>query len=155
MTPERPRSALGKAMDMLVLLALGLAGGGLMALSPDIAVPLTVLMLPGLVTLLLDRSPGSALARAVLLFEGAASVNPIVQAWYRCSGIHDCMQRLCSPTLILRVWLAACLAFLVAQILPIGLKLLEDHRLRIRRAVLQERRAALIEEWGLEEADKA
>ena len=60
-------SKFGRGMGGLIVLLLGLAGGGLIALSPDIALPLAVLLLPGLLALIVDRTPGCAVARAILL----------------------------------------------------------------------------------------
>jgi hypothetical protein len=54
------------------------------------------------------------------------------------------------PT-VFRVWLAAAVAWAVAQILPLGLKVLDDYRLRNRRSVLTARRQALAAEWGLDD----
>lgn len=148
-------SALSKAMSSVLVLLLGLSGGSLIAMSPDIAIPLVVLLLPGLVTLLIDASPGVALARAMLLFQAAACVGPVSRAWYQCAGIHGCLGYLCEPLTVVRVWLAALAAWLVAQVLPISLKMLDDHQLKQQRALLVARRAALATEWGLEEKDKS
>lgn len=148
-------SKLGNMLGSLLMLVLGFGGGGLIALSPDIAIPLIVLLLPGLITLLIDPTPGAALARAMLLFQGATCVNPIASAWYRCAGIHGCLDYLCDPTTVGRSWLAALTAWLVAQVLPIGLKMLDDYRLKKARATLVKRRADLIAEWGLEETGKS
>jgi hypothetical protein len=137
-------------MSKLLLLLLGLSVGGLIALSPDLAIPLVILLLPGLITLLIDSSPGATLSRAMLLFQVAACVNPVSDAWYKCAGIHGCLSYLCEPMTILRAWLAAAVAWLVAQVLPIVLKLLDDHRLENQRSTLVSRRAALVAEWGLE-----
>jgi hypothetical protein len=144
-------SAFGRGMAGLIVLLLGLAGGGLIALSPDIALPLVVLLLPGLLALILDRTPGCALARAILLFQAAACVHPVMDAWYRCAGIEGCMSLLAEWPTVLRVWLAAAAAWVVSQALPLGLKVLDDHRLRIRRSALAARREALTTEWGLED----
>jgi hypothetical protein len=54
------------------------------------------------------------------------------------------------PT-VLRVWLAAAAAWITVQVLPVALKVLDDYRIRHRRSVLMARRAALAEEWGLED----
>ena len=78
-----PGGGVGRAAGGLVVLMLGLAGGGLIALAPDIALPLVVLLLPGLLVLVLDRSPGYGVARAILLFQAAACVHPVMDAWYR------------------------------------------------------------------------
>jgi hypothetical protein len=142
---------LGRLLAGLLVLILALAGGALIALSPDIALPLVILMLPGLLALVIDRSPGCGVARAVLLFQGAACVHPVIRAWYSCAGVDGCMNYLADWQSILPVWLAAAAAWVLAQLLPMGLKLLDDYRLRHHSAALMERRKALVEEWGLEE----
>jgi hypothetical protein len=144
-------SKLGGGLRGLVILLLGLAGGGLIALSPDIAMPLSILLLPGLLALVFDRTPGCGVARAILLFQAAACVHPVMDAWYRCAGIDGCMSFLAEWPIVLRVWLAAAAAWVMVQMLPLGLKVLDDYRLRYRRAVLAARREALATEWGLEE----
>jgi hypothetical protein len=144
-------SKMGRLFAFLVILLLALAGGALVALSPDIALPVAILLLPGLLALVLDRSPGCGVARAILLFQLAASVHPVMGAWYSCSGIDGCMGYLADWQSILPVWLAAAGAWVLTQVLPIGLRLLNDHRLRHRSAALVERRKTLVEEWGLEE----
>jgi hypothetical protein len=40
---------------------------------------------------------------------------------------------------------------LLGQILPLGLKLLDDYWLQYRRAALIAKREALLAEWGLED----
>jgi hypothetical protein len=136
-------------MGGLIVLLLALAAGGLIALSPDIALPMVVLLLPGLLALLLDRSPGCGLARVILLFQAAACVHPVMSAWYRCAGIDGCMNYLAEWPTVLRVWLAAAAAWVMTQVLPLGLKLFDDYRLRYRRSLLAARREALTDEWGL------
>ncbi len=144
-------SKIGRLFSGLLILVLALACGALIALSPDIALPVTILMLPGLLALVLDRTPGCGVARAILLFQGAACVNPVMKAWYSCSGIDGCMNYLADWHSILPVWLAAAAAWLLTQLLPLGLKLLDDYRMRHRSAALIERRKALVDEWGLED----
>ena len=56
-------SRLGHATGALVVLLLGVIGGGLIALAPDIAVPGGILLAPGLVAFLFDPSPGRSIAR--------------------------------------------------------------------------------------------
>jgi hypothetical protein len=139
----------GRVLGALILLLLGSGAGGLIALSPDIGLPLIVLLLPGLVYLLLDRSPGWAVARAILLFQAAACVHPIFQAWYQCAGIDSCMSQLAAVSVIFRVWLAGTSAWLLTQLLPTGLEVLNNIRLRRYRATLEARRVALNNEWRI------
>jgi hypothetical protein len=145
------KSKLGRGLGVLLILLLALAGGGLIALSPDIALPMAILLLPGLSALVLDRSPGCGVARAMLLFQAAACIHPLTDAWYRCAGVDGCMGYLAEWPSVLRVWLAAGSAWVLTQTVPVGVKLLGDYRLRNRGAALLARREALVEEWGLEE----
>jgi hypothetical protein len=144
-------SKLGRGMSAVIVLLLALAGGGLIAMSPDIALPLTVLLLPGLLALIMDRTPGCGVARAIVLFQGAACVHPVMDAWYRCAGIDGCMSYLAEWPTVVRVWLAAAAGWIVVQTLPLGLKILDDYRLRYRRSLLTARREALTAEWGLDD----
>lgn len=134
----------------LILLLLGLAGGGVIAMSPDIALPLMLLLLPGLIYLALDHSPGWATARAILLFQAAACIRPVTGAWYQCSGTDSCMALLGTPAAVMKVWLVGGVGWLIAQLLPIGLRLLNDWRLKRYRVSLEQRRTTLSAEWGLD-----
>jgi len=149
-TVQKTRS--GGVVRALVCLLLALGTGAMLALSPDLTVPLVVLLLPGLVTLLIDRSPGLGLARAVLLFQAAAAIGPVQRAFYACAGLHGCMEQLCRPMTVLAVWLAAAAAWALTELVPVGLRVWQDARLRTRRTDLQARRVALVSEWGLDEA---
>lgn len=140
-----------RTLRLMVILGLGLSGGILIALCPDIAVPATILFLPSLITLLMDPSPHQRLSQGMLLFQAAAVAAPLRQAWYSCSGLHGCAAFLLQPGLILHAWLAAMLAWLLTQVLPIGVKLWDDVRLRRRREELVQRRRVVTEEWGLED----
>ncbi len=142
---------LGGAAGALFVLLVGLAGGGLIALAPDIAVPAGLLLAPGLAAFLFDPTPSRSVACAMLLFQAAAAVRPVAEAWYRCEGMQSCMDTLGRPRLVVTVWAMAALAWLLTQALPIGLKAVSDYRVSLRRAVLRERREALVADWGLDE----
>ena len=140
----------GRGMGGLLVLVLGLAAGGLIALSPDIAAPMVVLLFPGLLALVLDRSPGCGVARSILLFQAAACVQPAMNAWYHCTGVENCMDHLAAWQSVGRVWLAGATAWVLGQFLPLGLKVVDDYRLRHRRFTLMARREALLAEWGMD-----
>jgi hypothetical protein len=72
-------------------------------------------------------------------------------AWYQCAGIDGCMSLLGAPTTVLRVWLAGGMGWLITQTLPIGLRVLNDMRLRRYRLALESRRQALKTEWGIDD----
>lgn len=134
----------------LVVLAVGLVCGGVIAIAPDIAAAALVLQIPGVVVLLLDPSPGRAIGKTVLLFQAAASVRPVVAIWFRCDGLRACVALVTERRTILIVLLAAAGGFALTQILPLGLKLLDDARLKIRGDHLAAERQKLIDEWELD-----
>ncbi len=142
---------LGRGINGFVVLLLALAGGVLIALASDIALPVAILLLPGLLALPFDRSPGCGVARAILLFQLAACAHAILGAWYRCDGIDGCMDELAAWPAIFPAWLAGATAWLLTQILPLALKMLDDYRTDHRRQALAERRQFLIDEWGLDD----
>jgi len=144
-------SRLGGAAGGLIVLLCGLAGGGLIAMAPDVALPAGILLAPGVAAFLFDPTPGHAVARAMLLFQAAACLHPLAEAWFRCEGIQSCMDTLAQPRVVLSVWTMAAGAWVLTQILPIGLKLLSDYRVRARRAALEARRDTLVAEWGLDD----
>jgi hypothetical protein len=72
------------------------------------------------------------------------------QLGHKAGGIVVLLVGLAEWRSILPVWLAAAVAWTLTQILPLGLKMLADYRLRHRNAALLARRQALVEEWGLE-----
>jgi hypothetical protein len=145
-----PGARLGGAAGAMMVLLLALCGGGLIALAPDIALPVGVLLAPGLVGLLFDPTPGRAVARAMLLFTAASGFRPVADAWVRCDGIASCMDMLAGPRAVLVCWTMAALAWILTQTLPLGLKLLSDHRVRARCNALEARRDSLVADWGLD-----
>lgn len=136
-------------LSVILLLLIGIAGGILLALSPDLALPVAALFLPGLAAFALDQSPGWAIARAILLFQAAASIHPLADAWYRCAGVESCVTYLAQWRLVLVVWLAGAAALALAHLLPLALKLLDDRKTAQRRTTLTARRQSLADEWGL------
>ncbi|WP_428485741.1 hypothetical protein [Rhodopila sp.] len=146
-------SVLSRASGGLVLLIVGLGCGGMIAVAPDIAAAVLLLLLPGVVGWLLDPTPGKAIGRTMLLFQGAASIHPIVSIWFQCDGLDACVAMAADRRTVLVVLLAAGFGFVLTQILPMALKLLDDGRIRIRRARLVAERQKIVEEWELERSE--
>jgi hypothetical protein len=149
---KNTKGRMGGLMRTLLVLGLTIGIAALLAMSPDLAVPVVFLLLPSLVTLLVDSTPGLGLARAMLLFQSTVCIGPVQHAYYDCSGLSACMTRICTPMTVLVAWLAEACAWALTEVAPIALRLLEDVRLRARRVDLQKQRADLVEEWGLEPA---
>jgi hypothetical protein len=152
MTLEPPAkgSLVSRAGGGLLLLAIGLACGGAIAVAPDIAAAALVLQIPGAVALLLDPSPGRAIGKTMLLCQGAASVRPVVSIWFQCDQIRACVAMAIQRTTVLTVLLAAAGGFVLAQALPLVLKVLDDARIKIRAEHLVAERKRLVAEWEMD-----
>jgi hypothetical protein len=149
---SRKTGRISRLMRSLLALGMTIAIAVLLAMSPDLAIPVVFLLLPSLVTLLIDTTPGLGLARAMLLFQSTVGIGAVQHAYYDCAGLSACMTRICTPATVIATWLAAGCAWALTEVAPIVLRLLEDVRLRARRVDLQKQRADLVEEWGLEPA---
>jgi hypothetical protein len=148
--PAGKGSVLSRAGGGMMLLFVGLACGGAIAVAPDIAAAIIVLQLPGILALLLDPSPGRAIGKTMLLCQTAASIRPIVSIWFQCDGLRACVGLATDTRTMLTVLLAAAGGFVLAQALPLVLKLLDDARIKVRRAHLIAERQKLVEEWELD-----
>lgn len=135
----------------MLLLIVGLGFGVVVAAAPDIVAAGLVLQAPGLVSWLLDPTPGRAIGKTVLLFQGAASVRPLAAIWFQCDGLNACVAMATDRRTVLFILLAAVCGFGLTQILPLVLKALDDSRIAIKRARLQAERQKIVEEWELDE----
>jgi hypothetical protein len=120
------------------------------AVAPDVSAAALVLQIPGAVALLLDPSPGRAIGKTMLLCQGAASVRPIESIWFQCDHIRVCVAMATQQSNVLTVLLAAAGGFVLAQALPLMLKVLDDARIKIRAEHLAAQRQKLVAEWELE-----
>src|SRR5258708_6009889 len=143
-------SLLSGAGGGLGLLIVGLACGGAIAIAPDIAAAGMVLQIPGTLALLLDPSPGRAIGKTMLLCQAAASIRPIVLIWFQCDGLRACVAMATERRTVLTVLLAAAGGFVLAQALPLALKVLDDARIKLRCEYLTVERQKLVAEWELD-----
>jgi hypothetical protein len=143
-------SAMSRMGGWVMLLVVGLACGGAIAVAPDIAAAVLVLQVPGVVALMLDPSPGRAIGKTMLLCQAAASVRPIAALWFQCDGLRACVAMATDRRTLLTVLLAAAGGFFLALALPLGLKVLDDARMKIRRQYLATERQKLVAEWELD-----
>jgi hypothetical protein len=142
-------SALSRTAGGMLVLIVGLACGGAIAIAPDIAAAVMVLQIPGALALLLDPSPGRAIGKTMLLCQAAATVQPIVSIWYHCDELRACVALATQRTTVL-VLLAAGGGFVLAQALPLALKVADDARIKSRCERLAAERRKLVAEWELD-----
>ena len=128
---------------------LGLGCGVLAALATPTAVLAGLLLAPALVAWLLDPTPARGIARPMLFCGLAGAVRPMLALW---DGGHSMAASLelagDLPTLGL-AWAAQASAWLVGELAPLGVGLVQAARNRARVARLCAERARLEEEWGL------
>jgi hypothetical protein len=151
MSEDVKPSAMSRLGVGLMLLIVGLGCGAIIAVTPDIAAAILVLLLPGIISLLIDPTPGRGVGRTILLFQAAASVGPVSQIWYQCDGLNACVSMATDRRTVLVVMLAGGFGFVLTLILPMILKVVDDGRMQIRRSRLVEERQKLVDEWEMPE----
>jgi hypothetical protein len=125
----------------------GLACGAMVALVPATALLLAVLLAPGLAALLLDRQPGRAVARSVLLFGAAACVGPVGQLWGNGQTVETSVMMLGDLGNIGTAWSAAAGGWLLAELLPVIVRVALEAASLARATRLRAARARLAEDW--------
>jgi len=133
----------------LLLLLGGLGCGAMIAVAPEIAGAVIVLQLPGALVLLFDPTPGHAVGRTVMLFAAAATIRPITTIWLQCDGLRQCVGMASGTRTILTMLLYAAFGFMLTQLLPILLQLVDERRVKTRLTELTAERARIAEEWEL------
>jgi hypothetical protein len=125
----------------------GLAIGAMVAMVPAAALLLGVLLAPGLAALMLDRRPGRPVARSVLLCGAAGCVAPVGDLWNAGQTVDASLAVLGELGGIGTAWSAAAAGWLLAELIPVVVRVVLEaaslaHAVRLRAA-----RAKLAEEW--------
>ncbi len=128
----------------------GLLCGGLVALLPSIALLLGALLGPALLALFLDRQPGKPGARSVLLCSLAACVTPVRLLWATGHGMSASVGLAADPDIVGTAWAAAAAGWLLAELMPVAVRMVLEALSLSQAARLRATRAALAAEWGLD-----
>jgi hypothetical protein len=148
-----PGAAPGKSNALMWIQ--GLLCGGLVAMLPPTALLLGVLLGPALLGLFLDSQPGKPIARSVLLCSLAASVKPVRMLWAAGHSMAASMALATDADIIGTAWAAAAAGWLLAELTPIGVRVVLEAMSLRQAARLRAVRAALAEEWGLDGGGEA
>jgi len=132
----------------LVLLH-GLACGGMAALAPATMAHLVLLLAPGLVMLVTERRPGRPIARGMLLFGLAGSVEPMRVFWVAGSAVDP----LWDGSSVALAWGLAAFGWLLALAVPALVEIVVIAAHRARAETLRATRDELTRIWGLDDAD--
>ena len=127
----------------------GLACGVLIMLNPASGLLLAVLLSPSLLMRVLDREPGRAASRVVLLANLAGSVGAVATLWRDgVPALADAITLLAAPTTVAVAWAASAGGWLGSEVMSqIALAWL-DARARRELQALRARTEKLAAEWG-------
>lgn len=131
----------------------GLGCGAVVTLAPGFAALLGLLLAPGLVALPLDRQPGRPVARCLLLTGLAACVQPVQVLWSNGQTLSAALALLSDFQVLGTAWSAAAAGWLMAELAPLGSRLVLEALARSRIARLRARRQTLIDAWGFDAKD--
>ena len=128
----------------------GLACGGLVALLPPAALLLGTLLGPALVALFLDAEPGKPIARSVLLCTLAACIKPVRMLWAAGHGMAASIALATDAEIVGTAWAAAAAGWFLAELSSVVARVVLEAISLSQAARLRARRAAMVEEWGLD-----
>lgn len=144
-----PKPARGAAKFGSLLWLAGLACGALVTLATPTAVVAGILLAPGLLSVILDQSPGKPTARSVMLFGLAATVQPLAVLWRTGHHLGTALDLAGDSTVLATAWAAQGGAWLLCELTPLIITLTMEAVSRSRAASLRTARAAFEEQWGL------
>jgi hypothetical protein len=131
----------------------GLTCGAVVTLAPGVALLLALLLGPGLLAVLLDREPGRPMARCVLLMGVATCVQPLRILWADGGSAAAALALAADLQVLGTAWSAAAAGWLLAELAPLGTRLVLEALARSRAAKLRAERERLLAEWGAEDAE--
>jgi hypothetical protein len=138
--PAKPRSYLWLQ---------GMACGALVTMAPPTALVCGVLMLPAIIATVVETAPGKPLTRVLALFGGAAIVSPLHILWTSGHTLSGAMTLVEDPAVLSLSYAAAGGGWLLAELVPVLVRVALEATTRARTANLRATRARLQEEWRL------
>jgi hypothetical protein len=139
----------GAAKQGSLLWLAGLGCGALMTLATPTAVVAGILLAPGLLSVVMDQSPGKPTARSVILFGLAATVPPLAALWRTGHHMGTALDLAGDSTVLATAWAAQGGAWLLCELTPLIVTLVMEAVSRSRAARLRAARAGYEEQWGL------
>jgi hypothetical protein len=127
----------------------GLACGALLTLATPTALMAGVLLLPAIVVYLTDDGEGRATLRAVLLFGAAGSLRPMLSLWTGGHTVGVSLSLLSDIAVPALAWSAQGAGWLLAQAIPLLMRVALDAQASVEIARIRAERAKLAEAWGL------
>jgi hypothetical protein len=132
----------------------GLLCGAMVTLATPTAMLLGVLLGPALLAVLLDREPGRPRARSIMLFSTAGAIDPLRTLWTTGHSMATATALLGDLHAVGVAWSAAAAGWLLAEVIPIMVRVALEALSIARTARLRTDRTRLIEAWGLDGAER-
>ena len=127
----------------------GLVAGATVMGAPSLFLLLAVLLAPGVLCVMSERSPGHPVARVSLLAGLAFSLAPAWQLWSAGLSLDHAFTLLADAGTLANAWCAGSFAWLVGEMAPIAVGAMIEMQTERRRRRLVEQRVALIKAWNL------
>ena len=127
--------------------------GALVAIAPALALLLAVLLGPSLLALALERAAGRPVLRSVVLCNAAGCVAPVRALWAGGHNLAAAEALLGDSRLLAIAWAAGAVGWVLAELCPLGVRLVLEAAAGAQMVRLRARRARLAETWSLEDAD--
>ena len=127
----------------------GAVVGGVIAVTPGIALLLGVLLCPAIVYAAAAPEPGRPAGRTMLLMGLAAALAPLREQWSSGNTVGTALEILASPAVILLAWFACGAGWLMAETATVAIRLALRQSARRQAVRLRREQAELVEEWSL------
>ena len=131
----------------------GLLCGAVAAVAPGASLLAGALLAPAIIALKMDHEPGRPIARTVLTFGLAGCVHPLTMLWNAGQSLGTAATIIADPLTIATAWGAAAAGWLLAQIMPLILRVVLEASTRTRASSLRATRSRLMQDWGLDQED--
>ena len=149
MAGKSAKAAAGKAPSRRgsLLWLQGLVCGAVVAVAPAVAALSVVLLLPGIIVLVVDATPGKSAARPVLLLGLAMALRPLAEMWRDGQGIERVAGLANEPKTLVVAWAVQGLAWLFVELAPLFIILTLEAAAKARALRLRASRAGYERDW--------
>jgi hypothetical protein len=126
----------------------GLVCGAALSFATAPAMLLVVLLLPGLVAYVVERTPGKPISESMLLLGLATTFTPLRVLWEGGHTMEACIPLISDPARLGLSWMAAASGWLMYEAAQMIARQLGEHGARRKMNQLRKERAELVTEWG-------
>ncbi len=127
----------------------GLICGGLVAWLPATATLGAILLAPGLIAYIADRSPSRAVGRAVCLFGAVMASHSLLALWHAGNSMAASLGMAGDMRRVASAWAIQAAGWLLVELAPVLTRLVLDAKAQARIATLRRQRVVLEDEWNL------